>query len=295
MSVEFMYVYGIIIFSVQNFFSMYVIDSVLERRIKNTLLNYTILSVFVLICRRVTELASSYSGVLGFLAIVIFYFSTNVFLYKGSRKKTIIFTLVFMLLGIVSEAFTTVIVKTFLNFKMKDYNELSVQYMDNAIGYVFILQIMFVLTFSSLFFYQRKEKGMTFLEVSFLEMILFYQLISSILFYYSCKEYNGFSAAVGMVMVLFSLATDIYLPRFITKMKESRETQKQYNELIKQRAKELQYYEKQYQRIENSRILRHEFANYLQTVQELVRDKEHNEAAKELLKDMEQQLDYHEV
>lgn len=278
------------IYAIQFLFVMYTADCVLERRIKSTFITYTAIAIIVPIFRQIVKLTNDSGIGISAVTVVISYLIIYEILYKGSQKRIILFTLAFMSLTVISEFLTQIMLSAFLNFRWKDYSQLSVQYLDYAIGYVFALEVLFVLAFSCLFLYQRKKMQFSVLELIFLEILLSYQLIASILFYYCCKEYNIFSSVVGLIMVLFSFAIDVYMPRFIVRMKESRKVKKQYQKLMEQRTNELAYYEKQYKQIEDFRILRHEFANYLQTVQELAVKNDTHDIAEDILLVIEKKL-----
>ena len=288
MSVEFMQVYGWLIIAIQNFVFVYLGDQVAERRVKNFFVTYIAMNVVVVGFRYVEVTLQNINLLFGIAMIPLIGVAVFGSIYKAPLKKLFILSVSFSVFSVLSEIITIIILQFFLDFRSKDYTNPIVQYTDQGIGSVISMLIVEIQGLFCLFLYKKREKKIDQKEIILMVVMMMYELIATILYYESCKMYDVLSAVLGIIMSVFSTGMNIYTLYAMEKMRERRETQKHYNELMEQRAKELLYYEKQYQRIEDSRILRHEFANYLQTVQELVGKKENKNAALEMLAAMEE-------
>lgn len=288
MSVEFMQVCVWLIIAIQNFVFVYLGDQVAERRVKNFFVTYIAMNVVVVGFRYVEVTLQNINLLFGIAMLPLIGVAVFGSIYKAPLKKLFILSVLFSVFGVLSEIITIIILQFFLDFRSKDYTNPIVQYADLGIGGVISMLLVEIQGLFCLFLYKKQEKKIDQKEIILMVVMMMYELIATILYYESCKTYDVLSAVLGIIMSVFSTGMNIFTLYAIEKMRERRETQKHYNELMEQRAKELLYYEKQYQRIEDSRILRHEFANYLQTVQELVGKKENKNVALEMLAAMEE-------
>lgn len=288
MSEEFMIIYNCIIGVVDLGISLYFLDYIMERRVKSILLTYILLGVAVIIFRQVELVLQNINVLLGLAMVPFLCVITFSIPYKTSWKKMILFNVIYAGTGILAEIMASAIINFFLGFRLKDHSNPMVNYIDQGIGSLLSAQLAYIQGFFLLFLYQRRKKSIEKSEMLFMLLNMSYQIIVTILFYNTCKEYDIFSSIVGIMMFSFSCGMNIYTLYAMEKMRESKEAKKRYKELMDQREKELLYYENQYQKIENFRILRHEFANYLQTVQQMGGNNKN--IAEEMLAAMEKKL-----
>lgn len=290
MSIEFMQIYNLIIIAIQNFVFVYIGEQVAERRFKSFLVTYFVMSSFIIGFRYLEVALQNINIIFGicmlpFISVIVFGSS-----FKAPCKKLFIVSLIFVVVSVFSEIMTVLIIQLLLDFQHKDYTNPMVQYVDQSIGSVLAMCLTNMQGLLYLFLYKRRRKNIKPNEFVLTIMMMLYQFVVILLFYESCKEYDMFSLIAGTSMCLFSTLINIFTLYAVEKLNENKKAKQQYNELMEQRAKELVYYEKQYKQIENLRILRHEFANYLQTVQELVVKKEDTKIAEDILNVIEHRL-----
>ena len=101
-------------------------------------------------------------------------------------------------------------------------------------------------------------------------MITIYQLFVISLFYVLCRNDGEMAILGGVVFVVFSILSDMAILISIENLLEKIQTEKIWNQLAEKRRKEYETYCEIQEYIENMRIERHDYVNYIQTIGQMI-------------------------
>lgn len=212
-------------------------------------------------------------------------------LYKDNWKRKVMCWIFIVLMGIVTDIITTLLFMTinkniFTDYLYSEFNEsftnmlhlmslLVYEVMNTAIALIYII-------------YVRIRKMSSYMGFFLLPI---YQVFIIIGFFMLCDDFNSRAALLGLAMGIFNLILDgtvLYLLESIfTKIQKEKELKR----IQEQRNVEYEYYLSEAEVVEQMRMIRHDFANQLQTVYNMMDDSANTDDIKHMIGAMKENLD----
>lgn len=126
-------------------------------------------------------------------------------------------------------------------------------------------------------------------------MVVVYQMLVILFFYGLCWK-NGDSAVYGgVIFVAISILTDMVILNRIEDVLKKIQLEKEWNKLTLQRKSEYQYYYKVQEEIEKMRMERHDYMNYIQTIERMISDPSQYGEAQKLIDELRENYKYKEA
>lgn len=147
---------------------------------------------------------------------------------------------------------------------------------DFDLNYIISSSLMCMLFMIAVFFayeimFLREYKMSKELIVSTMGIVLYQTMVIS-LYYALCRNSNEIAINSGVIFVLFSILSDMAVLKSIERVLEKQQTRREWEQLLLQRQKEYEYYVDIQQVIEEMRMERHDCANYLQTIEGMIKN-----------------------
>jgi len=146
----------------------------------------------------------------------------------------------------------------------------------NCMVYMIFILIVYILVF-----YIKYSASKKLLSAAF--FVGLYQMAVTLLFYMYCRESSESAVYGGVIFVAVSIATDMAILICVENRLKKALVEKEWEVLSNQRKKEYERYEKIKEEIDMLRMERHEYANQIYLIQNLIDKNEDVEEIKILV------------
>ncbi len=211
-------------------------------------------------------------------------------LYRCDLKKSLLILLLFLIMAYATEVsagiMVTAIIPDFLTRYVRAQFDESTMLMMHLMAALTgeIVSTVWALGYLCLYHGRRWIFFWGFM------LIPIYQACLTYGFFLMCVDFSGKIALVGIGIISSNVALDgvvLYLLEGIFKKLDREE---ELQALAERRRQEYSYYEMDSQYVEEMRLIRHDFANQLQTVYSMMEEPENSERAKELLAEIRERI-----
>lgn len=160
----------------------------------------------------------------------------------------------------------------------------------SMIGRVLWLMVTYILFACFVLLYKVWVDKKRFAGMILYVIVPFYQALMLFMYYYNCKEFNGYVAVYGISFCVLGLLIDFLIIYFQTILERKQEMEMRLDEIQKQRDYELQYCRQADRNMEQMQALQRDFAGQLQAVYEMIHTGREESQIEKMLGESESRL-----
>lgn len=276
------------VFFLENFIIVYNFMTLTEYKFKNKALGYIWQTFFLLFLDTIRDygMSRSVNAFVVTFSMFFFMFLLVFIFYKGSIIKKMISLALYYIPAIVGE-----LVSAFILIKISIYrNEAYVKiypafYLTpeyRVFGIIFCAQTILCFWGIGVYIWKYIETRIWVKEYMVLIILGIYQELLLVVFFTESSELTDAKVFTGLMFFSLGFLLETGTIYLVNRMVKKIESERKLSRLYRQREKELKYYHDVNEHMEKIRIFRHEYANQLQVIYDLL-DNQSEEKAEQMI------------